>query len=56
MYIYMYTRVTTCLNAKKEVRQVNKFFSTFKKGDIGMANVHKTRRRQDRDGLLMMAR
>ena len=54
MSIYMYTRVTTCLNEiKKEVRQVNQ---KFKKGNIGMANMHKKQRRQDRDGLVMMAR
>ena len=28
----------------------------FKKGNIGMANMHKKQRRQDRDGLVMMAR
>ena len=30
--------------------------SNFKKGNIGMANMHKKQRRQDRDGLVMMAR
>ena len=34
----MYTQVTTCLNAKKEARQV--------KGNIGMANMHKKQRRK----------
>ena len=29
--------------------------SNFKKGNIGMANMHKKQRRQDRDGLVMMA-
>ena len=28
----------------------------FKKGNIGMVNMHKKQRRQDRDGLVMMAR
>ena len=28
----------------------------FKNGNIGMANMHKKQRRQDRDGLVMMAR
>ena len=28
----------------------------FKKGNIGMANMHKKQRRQDRDGFVMMAR
>ena len=28
----------------------------FKKGNIGMANMYKKQRRQDRDGLVMMAR
>ena len=36
---------------KKEARQVNSL--NFKKGNIGMANMQ---RRQDRDGLVMMAR
>ena len=31
-------------------------YSNFKKGNIGMANMHKKQRRQDRDGLVMMAR
>ena len=34
--------------------QVNSL--NFKKGNIGMANMHKKQRRQDRDGLVMMAR
>ena len=47
--------VYTCLNeTKKEARQVNS--SNFKKGNIGMANMHKKQRTQDRDGLVMMAR
>ena len=54
MCMYKYTLVTTCL--KKEARQVNQNFFEFKKGNIGMANMRKKQRRQDRDGLVMMAR
>ena len=42
------------MKLKKEARQVNQL--NFKKGNIGMANMHKKQRRQDRDGLVMMAR
>ena len=44
------------MKLKKEARQVNQKFFQFKKGNIGMANMHKKQRRQDRDGLVMMAR
>ena len=42
------------MKLKKEARQVNQISSNFKKGNIGMANMHKKQRRQDRDGLVMM--
>ena len=44
MYISVYnTRIAV------EVRQVNQKFFEFKKGNIGIANMHKKYRRQDRD-------
>ena len=48
----MHIWVATCLN--EMARQVNSL--NFKKGNIGMANIHKKQRRQDRDGLVVMAR
>ena len=44
------------LKLKREVRQVKQKFFDFKKGNVGMANMHKKQRRQDRDGFVMMAR
>ena len=43
------------LSAKKGDKLI-KNSSNFKKGNIGMANMHKKERRQDRDGFVMMAR
>ena len=43
MYVY------TCI-------QVNKNSLSVKKWNIGMANTHKKQRRQERDGLFMVAR
>ena len=51
MCIYMYNRVTTCLNTKKG-SETSK--SILKRGiAIGMATMQ---RRQDRDGSVMVAR
>ena len=36
--------------------QAKKNSSNFKKGNIGMVNMHEKQRRQDRDGLVIMAR
>ena len=49
-YYIVHIRVAACLNETK--KQVNK--TKFKKGNIGMANMHKKQKRQDRDGLVMM--
>ena len=53
--IYVHIRVATCLNEIKKGGETSK--SILKRGIyIGMANMHKEQRRQDRDGLVMMAR
>ena len=52
----LYIKITDCIYVYMQTsRQHNKIenSSTFKKGNIGMANMQ---RRQDRDGLVMMAR
>ena len=51
----MRIQVAACLNETKKGGETRnqKFFAFFKKGNIGMANMQ---RRQDRDGLVMMAR
>ena len=51
----MHIRVATCLNETKKGGETSNSLN-FKKGNIGMANMHKKQRRQDRDGLVMMAR
>ena len=50
--------VAACLNETKKGGETSKSktLPNFKKGNIGMANMHKKQRRQDRDGLVMMAR
>ena len=53
--LYVHIWVATCLNETKKGGETSKS-SNFKRGNIGMANMHKKQRRQDRDGLIMMAR
>ena len=51
----MHIQVAACLNETKRGGETSKskIFLILKKG---MANMHKKQRRQDRDGLVMMAR
>ena len=58
MCIYIYTWVATSLNETKKGGETSKskILRILKKGYIGMANMHKKQRRQDRDGSVMMAR
>ena len=58
MSLYVHIRVATCLNETKKGGKTSKSkkFWHLKNGNIGMANVQKKQRRQDRDGLVMMAR
>ena len=51
----MHIQVAACLNETKKGGETSKS-KILKKGNIGMANMHKRQRRQDRDGLVMMAR
>ena len=52
----MHIRVAASLNETKKGGETSKSknSSNFKRGNIGMANMHKKQRRQDRDGLVMM--
>ena len=51
----MHIGVATCLNKGSETSK-EKILRILKKGNIGMANMHKKQRRQDRDSLVIMAR
>ena len=53
--ICAYSGCCLCLNETKKGGETSNS-SNFKKGNIGMANMHKKQRRQDRDGLVMMTR
>ena len=51
MCIYMYTRVFTSLNESKKGGETSKL-TNFKRGNIGITNMHKKYRRQDRDRVI----
>ena len=49
LYIYSAWYIRVSMRLKKETRQVNQKFFEFKRGNIGIVNMHKKYRRQDRD-------